>query len=196
MSTNLVHVLTAIGDHSAEIEAGCDTLLAKRVEQDPRSYGTDDWSDQDRQEIDKFCKTLIASARDLPILYYATYLDGWSMAGAQYRLLEWPDGVWRQICGDSYDLAYYPFAFRDDLLSQIKACRRRKFYREQAEDRWYLDQIRNAIGDALWLEAPFLVVSVTEWLGPTRHDEDIRAALKAQAMGRTGARGDGSMDRG
>ena len=141
MSTNIVHVLTAIGDQSAWVEAGCDSLLEKRVEQDPKSYGTDDWSDRDRQEIDEFCKTLIASG-DLPILYYATYLDGWSMAGQQHGLLEWPDGVWRQICGDEHDLAYYPFTFRDDLLSQIKAARRRTFYRTQTEFRQYLDPPR------------------------------------------------------
>lgn len=196
MSTNLVHVLTAIGDHSAWVEAECDSLLAKRVGQDPRSYGTDDWSDQDRREIDEFCKTLIASARDLPILYYAAYIDGWSMAGMQYRLLEWSDGARRQICGDEHDLAYYPFAFRDDLLSQIKAARRRKFYRTQTEDRWYLDHVRDAIDSALWLEAPFLVVSVTEYLGPTRHDEDIRAALKAQPPDQTITRGNGPVYRG
>jgi hypothetical protein len=60
MSTNLVHVLTAIGDYAGEIEAACDALLAKRVEQEPGGYGTEDWSDGDRLEIDAFCKPRIA----------------------------------------------------------------------------------------------------------------------------------------
>ena len=156
MSTNLVHVLTAIGDYAGEVEAACDALLAKRVEQEPECYGTEDWSDGDRREIDAFCKPLIAAAHELPILYYAAYVDGWSMAGQQHHLLEWPDGLRRQICGNEHDIAYYPSAFRDDLLSQIKTARRRKFYRTEIEVRWYLDHVHDAIDAALWLKAPFL----------------------------------------
>lgn len=184
MSTNLVHVLTVIGDYADEVEEACDALLAKRVEQEPGCYGTEDWSDRDRRAIDAICKPLIVAARGLPMLYYAAYVDGWSMAGQQHHLLEWPDGVRRQLCGDEHDLAYYPHAFRDDLLSQIKSARRCKFYRENAESRWYLDHIREAIDAALWLNAPFLVVSITEFLGPTRHNEDIEASLTTRPSDR------------
>lgn len=182
MSTNLLHILTAIGDGAAEIQAVCDDLLGKRVQQEPGCRSTEDWSDRDREATDRFCEALIGSARELPILYYASYVDGWNTADQRFHLLEWPDGAMRQIYGDDYGVAYYPGTFREALLAQIKTARRRKYYRDQPEDRWYLEHINDAIESASWLQAPILVVAISQFLGPSRYNEEIEAALKSRIL--------------
>ena len=68
--------------------------------------------------------------------------------------------------------------FCGDLLAQIKRLCSRRVYRHQSEDRWFLDQMREALEAALSLEAPFLVVSISECLGGTRHDNEIKAAIE------------------
>jgi hypothetical protein len=119
---------------------------------------------------------LIEASRDLPFLYGASYIDGNFM---YFHLLEWPDDKTRLICGDPFSIAFYPSLFCEDILTQIKSDRRCKFYRENQENRWYLERIKDAIESALWLQAPFLVVSISQCLGPTRYDEEIKAALKS-----------------
>jgi len=182
MSTNLIHVLTAIGESAAEIQAACDDLLGRRVEREPGCRCSEDWPPGDREAADRLCQTLIAAALDLPIVYHAAYVDGWNTADQRFHLLDWPDGATRHIYGDDHGLAYYPGAFRESLLAQIKTARRRKFYRDQREDRWYLDHIHDAIDSASWLRAPFLVVSISRFLGPSRYDEDIEAALGSRLL--------------
>jgi hypothetical protein len=177
MSTSIVHVLTVIGNGAKEVEAACEQLLAKRVERHPTEYGSDDWSERDLKAIEDLCSALIEAARDLPVVYYAQYIDAWSVADSRFRLLEWPDGRRRQIYGSGFGMAFYPSTFCQDILAQIKRFRRRRLYRNQAEDRWFLDQMKEAIEAALWLRAPFLVVSISQCLGPSREDEEIKAAL-------------------
>jgi hypothetical protein len=177
MSTSLVHVLTIVGKAAQDVEAACNELLGRRIERSSNSFGTDDWSDRDHKDIVKFCTQLLDAVRDLPVLYYAQYLDAWSVADSRFFLLEWPDGRRRQICGANYGMVFYPSRQRDALLAQIKKKRRTKLYRTQTEDRRYLDHLKDAIEDALWLEAPFLVVSISQCLGPSRQDDEIKAAL-------------------
>src|SRR5262249_53589745 len=131
----------------------------------------------DHEAIAYFCVSLINVVHQLPILYSAQYLDGSSVADSQFRLLEWPDGRKRLINGTRFGVVYYPSEFVQDLLTQIKKYRRRKFYRHQTEDRWFLDHIGEAIQSAQWLDASFLVLSISQHLGPSRLDEEIRAAL-------------------
>jgi hypothetical protein len=178
MSTSLVHILTVIGRASEEVEAACDELLARRVPMRPATLGTDDWSENDQKDIQKFCVTLIAHTRKLPVLYYSQYLDSWSVADCRFRLLKWPDGKWRQVCGAGFGLVFYPSKFALAFLEQIKETRRTRANRTQPEDRWFIDHVAEAIQSALWLEAPFLVVSLSEVLGASRTDEDIKAALE------------------
>jgi hypothetical protein len=179
MSTCIVHVLTIIGDSATEVEAACEDLLGRRHKPDDNGYGSDDWSKTDRNAIESLGSALISAARNLPVLHYAQYLDGWSVADSRFNLLKWPDGKRRQICADSVGMVFYPSGFSQDLLAQIGQLRRMELYRNQREDRWFVDQMSEAIEDALWLEAPFLVVSISECLGGSRHDEEIRAALNA-----------------
>jgi hypothetical protein len=40
-----------------------------------------------------------------------------------------------------------------------------------------LDHLSEAIQAAGWLQKPFLVVSISECLGPSRHDDEIKAVL-------------------
>lgn len=203
MSTSIVHVLTFIGRSAKSVEAACEELLSRRsttnrsnrrtttqgnycvdllgkVDRQPNVYGSDDWSAVDHKDIADFCVTLINAARDLPVLYYAQYLDGWSVGNSMLWLLEWPDGRRCQICGSEYGLSFYPSEHGPDLLAQIKKKRRMKFYRTQSEDRWYLNQVQEAIDYALGLQADFLVVSISQCLGPSRLDEEVKAALETQ----------------
>jgi hypothetical protein len=179
MSTSLVHILTVIGKAAVDVEAACENMLGGRVERHSRNYGygSDDWSEADQKAAQRLSSALINAAPELPIVYYAQYLDSWSVADSRFRLLDWPDGRKRQICGDMFGMVFYPSEFCQALLTQIKRLRRRKLYRDQAEDRWFLDHMREALQAALWLEKPFLVVSISKWLGPSRQDEEIRAAL-------------------
>jgi len=177
MSTSLIHVLTVIGKGAREVEATCEELLSRRTERHSNCYASEDWSEVDHRGIAGLCLALINAARNLPVVYYAQYLDGWSVADSRFGLLEWSDGRKRQICGDTFGLAFYPAPICQDLLAQMKRIRRRRHYRNQAEDRWFLERIREAIDAALWLEVPFLVVSISQCLGPSRHDQEIRAAL-------------------
>jgi len=183
MSTNFVHVLTVIGEAASEVESACDDLLGRRVESESNSYSSDDWSDRDHCDLAELCETLVGTSHHLPVLYSARYLDGWSTGGLQYAPLEWPDGRERLILGDRYDLAFYPSRYRDTFLPRLKAMRRRKVYREQSEYRWHADHMKEAIEAALWLDAPFLVLAISQFLEPTRHDEDIKAALRASSLG-------------
>jgi hypothetical protein len=184
MSTNLVHVLTLIGKSAAEVAVSCEELLGRRVERNRQSYGSDDWSEADHKAIADFCLSLIKAVTDLPVVYYSQYLDSWSLANSMFRLLEWPDGRRRELCGGSFGLAFYPSEFCRELLAQIKALRRRKIYRNQTEDRWYINQMQEALSSALWLEAPFMVLSISQYVGSSRQDDEIRAALN-RSMGLT-----------
>lgn len=177
MSTNLVHVLTVIGKAARQVHAACEELLGRRVERHPKSYGSEDWSEAHHKAIEEFSLSLINTAPDLPILYYARYLDSWDVADSRFSLLQWPDGRRRQICGDLFGLVFYPSEFCQSLLAQIKTLRRKKLYRKQYIYRWFLDHVREALLSALWLEAPFLVVSISQCLGPSRDDEQIRQSL-------------------
>ena len=84
----------------------------------------------------------------------------------------WPDGRRRHICGDQFGLVFYPSAFCQELLAQIRAFRKRRLYREQSEDRWFIDHIFEALHSALRLEAPFLIVSISQCLGPSRYNDE------------------------
>ena len=178
MSTSIVHVLTVIGKAATEVEAACVELLGRRIESDSKNEGSFDWSAADHQALEDLCVALIRASRELPVLYCAQYLDCWTVADSRFCILDWPDERRRQIYGSAYGLAFYPSKFSLDLLTQIKKCRRRRFYRNQSEDRWFLDQMKEAIEAALWLESPFLTVSISECLCPSRHDEEIKASLK------------------
>ncbi len=177
MSTSLVHTLTIIGIGAIQIETACDELLGRRVKRSPRSHGTDDWSESDRKDIEGLCTTLIGAARSLPVVYYAEYLDSWDVANSRFRSLPWPDGKKREICGSGFGMAWYPSRHAEAFLTQIKRLRRSKLYREQAEDRWFVDHIKEALEVARWLQAPFLVVAISQCLGPSRLDEEIKKAL-------------------
>ena len=177
MSTSLVHFLTIVGEASQDVETACNELLGRRVERSPKSFGSDDWSGRDHKDIEEFCLHLLDTALNLPVLYYAQYLDAWTVADWRFSLLEWSDGRRLQICGAGYGIAYYPSGQCDSLLAQIKKKQRTKLYRTQTEDRWYVDHLKDAIETALWLEAPYLVVSISQCLGPSREDDEIKAAL-------------------
>jgi hypothetical protein len=177
MSTSVVHVLTIIGKASQEVEAACRDLLGRRVARSPNGYGSDDWSAQDHHDIESFCVRLIGAAYELPVLYYAQYIDAWSVADSRYRLVDWPDGQRLQVYGSGYGLVFYPSQHRESFLSQIKKRRQTKVYRQQTEDRWYLDHLSEAIQAAGWLPTPFLVISISRCLGGSRYDEEIKAAL-------------------
>ncbi|MGO8752406.1 MAG: hypothetical protein ACLQNE_41230 [Thermoguttaceae bacterium] len=178
MSTSLVHLLTIVGTASQEVEAACNEMLGRRIERAPNEFGSDDWSERDHKDLEEFCVHLLDGAHELPVLYYAQYLDAWSVADSRYCcLLEWPDGIRRQVYGSSYGLAFYPSCHCDALLAQIKKMRRTKAFRTQTEDRWYLEHLKAATEAALWLQAPFLVVSISQCLGPSRDDDEIEAAL-------------------
>jgi hypothetical protein len=190
MSTSLVHVLTVIGRGAQEVEATCDELLGRRVERHPAGYGSGNWTDSDHADIERFCVTLTNAARQLPVLYYAQYLDSWSVGWSQFRLLRCADGVRRQICGSDFGVVYYPSRFCADLLAQVQKWRRKRAYRDQAEDRWYLDHVKEALAVGLNMQVPFLVVSVSQGLGGSRYREEILAALD-RAFNLTEKPGDG-----
>lgn len=177
MSTSIVHVMTIAGDTASEIEAACESLLNRRVPCDENSFGSDDWAPADQPAIKAFCLSLIRSAHSLPIVYYSQFLDAWTTADSRFSWLEWPDGRRRQIAGDWFGIAFYPSEFSDDLLAQLARFRRSKAYRTQSEDRWFLDHMREAISSALWLETPFLVVAISQHLGPGRTDDEILAFI-------------------
>jgi len=75
LSTSIVHVLTVIGKSAAEVEAACEDLLGRRIVSSAKSYGSSDWTDRDHEDIEKFCMSLLGAAGNLPIYYYAQYLD-------------------------------------------------------------------------------------------------------------------------
>jgi hypothetical protein len=176
MSTSVVHLLTIIGKASQDVEAACRDLLDRRVARSP-GYGSDDWSAEDHTDIESFCVRLISAAYELPVLYYAQYIDAWSVADSRYRLVDWPDGQRLQVCGSNYGLVFYPSQYRESFLSQIKKRRQTRLYRKQAEYRWYFDHLNEAIQAAGWLQAMSLVVSISRCLGASRHDDEIKAAL-------------------
>lgn len=177
MSTSIVHILTVAGRGAEEVETACEELLSRRVERQSGCYGSDDWSDQDHKDIEELCTKLIGAAHKLPVVYYAQYLDGWSVANSSCRLLECPDGKRRLIFGSGFGLAFYPSRYCHDLLAQLTRLRRRKLYRTQAEDRWFLDQAREASEAAIWLQRTFLVVYISQSVGASRYDEEIKAAI-------------------
>jgi hypothetical protein len=178
MSTSIVHVLTIIGQASIEVNADCQALLSKRVSRSPDSYGSEDWSAADHQEIDGLCKRLINSAYRLPVAYYAQYVDAWSVADSRWRLVLWPGHQKFHLCGASYNLVFYPSEHRDYYFKHIDAFRKSKAYQQQAEDRWYTDLLKEAMLAAEWLEAPFLVVSCSQAIDGSRTDDQIKAALE------------------
>jgi hypothetical protein len=47
MSIGLIHIITVVGKPAEQVEAACDELLTRRVERNPRFYGTEDWSEAD-----------------------------------------------------------------------------------------------------------------------------------------------------
>ncbi len=171
MSTSIVHVMTIAGKSAASIEAACVELLHRR--NPSKSWGTSDWTVSDHRAIAHFCKNLLAGARKLPVVYYASYVDAWDVADSRFTLLTWPDGVRGQICGADVGLAFYPSRFAADLLKQIPT-----MADHQAEDRWYLARVKDAIDAASCLEREFLVVCISEVIGPSRTDEQILAALE------------------
>ena len=181
MSTSIIHVMTIIGKGAEQVEAACEELLGRRVRStfvSGAGYGSGDWSERDHADLEKLCAALIRAGRKLPVLYYAQYLDSWSVGGSNFWLLEWPDAKKRVINGSNYDLVFYPSQFAPDFLGQIKKRQRTKLYRTQSEDRWYLDHVRDAIQSPLWLQAKFTVLSIKETLDGSRLDDEIKAALE------------------
>ena len=177
MSTNLIHVLTIVGTGARQVEDACEALLRRRRVRRDNGYGSDGWSKADHKRIQVLCDALISAAHELPVLYSAQYLDSWSVADSRFEMLKWPDRRRRQLCGDANGLVFYPSAFRANLLRQIERLRRTKRYRSQEEARWFVDQVREALRAPEWLKAPFLVVAISQCLGGSRLDEEIRAAL-------------------
>ncbi|RIK72879.1 MAG: hypothetical protein DCC68_25780 [Planctomycetota bacterium] len=170
-------MLTIVGEGARDAEAACEELLSRRVEHEVGSYGSDDWSQADHRAIEALCRSLIERAHASPVIYYAQYLDARTVADSRFSLLEWLDNVRRQICGDYFGMAYYPSRFREPLLEQIAKFRRRRVYRTQAEDRWYLQHVSEALCAMDWVESASVVIAISEHLGPSRTDEDILDAL-------------------
>jgi hypothetical protein len=52
-------------------------MLGRRIQRHVKGYGSDDWSEADHIAIADLCSALINAARDLPVVYYAQYLDSW-----------------------------------------------------------------------------------------------------------------------
>lgn len=177
MSTSVVHILTIVGKASLEVEAACDELLNRRIPK-PREYGSDDWSAQDHANLATLGKSLIAAAYELPVIFYSQYIDAWTVADARFSLVRWPDGKRRQIYGSSHGMVFYPSSMVSDFLSQIKSYRSTNLYQKHSEDRCYLDRLAEAIEAPLWLKAPFIVVGISQAIGASRLDDEIRAALE------------------
>jgi len=177
MSTSLVHVLTVIGKGAVQVEAACEELLSRRVARGP-GYGSLDWTDRDHEDLEHLCVALINAARNLPVLYYAQYLDPWTVGNSMFQLMKYSDGRMRRICGSDFDLVFYPSRFSKEFLHEIDRWRQTEDYRKQSEDRWYLDHVGEAIASVLWLDGRFLVLSISETLGASRLDDEVQAALE------------------
>jgi hypothetical protein len=180
MSTNLIHVFTIIGSAASELEAVCDQLVSKRKTADPACFASDDWSRKDQKKFSLLCQKLIRSSRRLPVMYYAQYLDAWSVANSRFSLLKWDDGKRRQISAPDFGMVFYPTEFCKSIVAQVRGRQRTKLYRTQSEDRWYLDHMVEAAKANSWLKAERLVVSISEYIGEgSRDDDTIKAALNA-----------------
>jgi hypothetical protein len=174
--------LTIIGESAATVENACEELLSRRVEKHPDSHGTDDWSESDHRDTEALCRRLITVARDLPVVYYAQYLDAWENE-TRFSRVGWPDQRYRHVWGSPFSLAFYPSKHGEALMSEIKRRRRTKLWRTESEVRWYLEHLHEAIRSAMWLKERFVVVAVNELLGASRYDEEIKAALHLPLRG-------------
>lgn len=177
MSTSLVHFITVAGRASLDLEVACTELLTRRNPRLSASYGSDDWTGEDHQDIAHFCTDLIDATRELPVFYHAQYLDAGSIGLYLSDQLKSLDGKRRLVCGSGYHFAFFPSEHHGTLLTQIRKMRRRSFYRQQRETRWFLEHLYEAIDTVLWLECPFLVVAIDQVLGPSRWDEELKAGL-------------------
>jgi hypothetical protein len=176
MSTSKVFVLKIIGPEASAAAAECSRLAALRRPRDPHGLGSDDWSSEDQHAIDAFCENLLKGRDDLPIVYYAEYLDAWSVAGSS---LQWvtPRGHTGRLWSDTWNVWYHALPDRGALARRVSKVVRCKAYRSDAESRWLLNQVDEAARYAAQFNRPALVVALIRTIGPSRGDDEYRRCL-------------------
>ena len=191
MSTQRYHFLTILGRSARELEAACESILARRpAGAAPSAAGRlfRDYTPAIQARIDGLCQSLIDAADALPVVHHATHVDGWAMGNLGLLGLPWPDGRNRAIGTVGTGVAIYPASQAEALLAEA-AKRRRAARRKGAFGAWYENGVATAIEAGQAFGSDYLAAVVTECLGGSREDAEIAASRAALIPGLPPPRG-------
>ena len=111
-------------------------------------------------DVDAFCSMIRRHGRELPIVYFAEWIDRWSMG----YTLPGPDA----FCGQHFQICCFtPAEARDWAL---------KCGSQYAEQQWYSARLREAATAVEGAGFPTTVIAIREVLNVSTDDSSYRAA--------------------
>jgi hypothetical protein len=190
MSTSIIHVLKLIGPSAIEIADKLDRLQRRRKVISTAGFKDFDWGPASQQAIEQLCERLIKTRYELPIAYYAQYVDSWSVAGSQMMWLRserrrYRDRIWT----NDWSLWYHRLPDQGWLKRRVSSVRRKSGHRSNDEMRWHVERVAEAAEYAEPFNRPALVLSMANSIGGSRHDDEYRRCLLAARERRSPKKG-------
>jgi hypothetical protein len=146
---------------------------------DPSLFEPSQWPVACRREMAVFAGALRENATAPPIVFYREYVDSWSFSQDLFGSFCCEDGrEMIEVLYESSELACYPLPDAGALVRGLKAAKRRKFYREDMERRWFIDGLLDACEACDWLASDGAIVISRCVVDGSRLDEEIRAAAE------------------
>ena len=176
MSSNIISVVGLKGD-SAEWLTNTLNRILKNKSGDYSSTSSDDWNNQDQLEIKNVIANIEKTKHVPPSFYSIEYVDSWSVAGSSMGSYKLP-GIRKYINTEMHNVAFYTdddIPLMPVLYNKLK---RRSFYKNQREDRWYIDSINECVKAVNWLEGPTCIVAYTKFLSGSVTDDIYKESLK------------------
>jgi hypothetical protein len=195
MSTQRYHFLTIVGRAGDDVVQTCEAILNRRKPDNANGFGGSDYSRAVDTRIERLCKSILAVADWLPVLHYATMVDGYGMGTHVLGNFPRMDGRQHAVHWLNYGIAFYPKSQAAGLLKDIAKARRRSTPGHQAYNTQYGHAIRIALEAGLFWKQPFVVVVITECLGASRLDADVQPSGEAGIPGVSRRRGRAKINR-
>lgn len=172
MSSNVKYVVGLAGPRATELsELLLD--LTKRYSEGAGAADMqpDDLSAEptaDAKRVVNAVAELKDGMRHLPVVFFRTWLDGWSVASSDVHVVLRPIAETRMIYAPSHTLGFLLERDFEVIRAERGKVRRRSFYRNQQEDRWTHDAFWDAMEAINSVPLPKLVVYFNEGLGGSR----------------------------
>ena len=187
MSTNIKWVVGIAGPKADELSEVMLHWVDRYTDDSGRAEMQFDAEPHDVDRLRTLMAELKAGLKSLPVVFFRSWLDSWSVASSDVSFALSPLNAPRIIAGPEGPLAFVLERDFATLLDARPRVKRLGAYQKQKEDRWACNAFWDAIEALNAVPLPKLVVCFDECLGGSRCEADILRGCQEGPAGETAA---------